>query len=265
MSRGDAPVSGGAAGSLVVRLPEGVEFALPLAGPVSRLLALAVDLGAVSVGTSLVGVLLAIVQVVSADAATGLLYVAHFVLSIGYGMACEWGLRGQTLGKRLLGLRVVDARGFRLRPHQVVTRNLLRAVDSLPFGYLVGGTAALLSPRLQRLGDLAAGTVVVRARAERLPDLEQWLGGRYNSLAAYPHLAARLRQSVTPDEARLALAALLRRDELEPEARVELFAALAGFLRERVPFPEEAWSGLPDEQYVRNVVDLLFRPAGAAA
>jgi uncharacterized RDD family membrane protein YckC len=247
--------------ALVVRLPEGVEFALPLAGPLSRFLALAVDLAAISLAVSVVTTLLAVVQVVSLDLFAALAGLAYFALSIGYGIVCEWRLRGQTLGKRLMGLRVVDAGGLRLRPHQVVTRNLLRAVDALPIFYLVGGACALLSPRLQRLGDLAAGTVVVRARPEKLPDLEQWLAGRFNSLAAYPHLAARLRQAVTPEEARLALAALLRRDELDPSARLELFAELAELLRERVPFPEEAWTGLPDEQYVRNVVDLLFRPA----
>lgn len=247
--------------ALAVRLPEGVEFSLPLAGPVRRLLALLVDVAAVSVASSVLSIGAVALAVLSVDLAVAVTTLLYFVLSVGYGIACEGWLRGQTLGKRLLGLRVMDARGLRLTPAQVVLRNLLRPIDSLPALYLIGGIAALLSPRGQRLGDLAAGTVVVRVGGVEWSGAGAWSGDRFNSLAAYPHLVARLRQSVTPDEARLALEALERRDELRPEARVELFAELAAHLRERVRFPEEAWSGLPDERYVRAVVDLLFRPA----
>jgi hypothetical protein len=82
---------------------------------------------------------------------------------------------------------------------------------------------------------------------------------RYNSLKSYPYLVARLRQQVTPHETGLALQALMRRDELLPEARLELFAMLAGFLKGKVAFPEDAMEGVSDEQYVRNVVDVLFK------
>ena len=64
---------------------------------------------------------------------------------------------------------------------------------------------------------------------------------------------------MSPDEARLALQALVRRDELEPQARVELFAELAARYRSLVEFPPEITDGLSPEQYVRNVVDILFR------
>lgn len=247
--------------SLVVRLPEGVEFALPLAGPMRRLLAMLIDVAAVGAASSLVSVAALALAVISIDLAAAVATLLYFVLAVGYGIACELWLRGQTFGKRVLGLRVMDARGLRLSPAQVVLRNLLRPVDALPALYLVGGVAALLSSRGQRLGDLAAGTVVVRIGGGAAVGREAWSGDRFNSLAAYPHLIARLRQSVTPEEARLTLEALQRRDELAPAARLELYAALAEHLRERVRFPEEAWSGLPDEQYVRNVVELLFRPS----
>ena len=75
---------------------------------------------------------------------------------------CEWRWRGQTIGKRLLRLRVVDAEGMRLQFNQIVTRNLLRFVDSLPAFYFVGGLACWLSPKCQRLGDIAANTIVIR-------------------------------------------------------------------------------------------------------
>jgi hypothetical protein len=143
-----------------------------------------------------------------------------------------------------------------------VIRNLLRFVDSLPGIYLVGGLASLLNRRAQRLGDFAANTIVVRHPKIADPDLDQLLAGKFNSFRRYPHLEARLRQRVSPKEAAVALQALLRRDELEPAPRVELFEELAGLFRAKVEFPQEATDGLSDEQYVRNVVDIVFRESG---
>ena len=75
-------------------------------------------------------------------------------------------------------------------------------------------------------------------------------------------LAARLRQRVPPVEAGLALQALLRRNGLDPEARVELFGRLAERFRVAGPLPEELTLDLTDEQLVRNVVDVLFQARG---
>jgi len=185
--------------------------------------------------------------------------IAYFALTFGYSIFFEWLWRGQTIGKRVLKLRVVDADGLRLTSSQIVIRNLLRLVDLLPFCYTVGGAFLVLSPKLQRLGDLAANTVVIRIDSGLRPDLTPILGDSYNSLRAYPHLAARLRQSVDPAEAQIALEAVLRRDKLDAAARVQLFASLAEHFRSLVTFPETATLGLSDEQYVRDVVDLLFR------
>ena len=130
----------------------------------------------------------------------------------------------------------------------------------LPAFYLVGGLACLFNPRAQRLGDLAANTIVIRTPPLVHPDLDQILPGKFNSLRAHPHLAARLRQRVAPQQAGLALQALLRRDQLETQARVELFEQLADYFQTLVEFPPDSTEGLSDEQYIRNVVDVLFRP-----
>jgi hypothetical protein len=196
---------------------------------------------------------------VSPDLARAMVVLAYFVISIGYGIVCEWYWRGQTVGKRLLRLRVMDAQGMRLQFSQIVIRNLLRFIDMLPGLYFVGGLACLLSSRAQRLGDFAANTIVIRNPKTKEPDLDQLLAGKYNSLRDHPHLAARLRQRVAPAEARVALQALLRRDELDDKARVELFNAIAAHFRSLVEFPPEATEGITDEQYLRNVVDILFR------
>jgi hypothetical protein len=85
------------------------------------------------------------------------------------------------------------------------------------------------------------------------------LAGKFNSLRQFPHLAARLRQQVSAAEADVALQALLRRAEFDPVARVELFGELAAHFRAKVEFPAEATDGMADEQFLRNVVDVLYR------
>lgn len=249
--------------TLRLRTPEGITFALPLAGPVTRMLAWMIDVAVLGVAAALLGLATALLGWMAPDLALAAGTLGFFALQLGYPMATEWLWRGQTIGKRLLRLRVVDVHGLKLHFSQIAIRNLLRAVDILPGAYLVGGLAALLSRRAQRLGDFAANTVVIRVPRLHQPDLDQLLAGKFNSLRAQPHLCARLRQQVTPAEAALVLSALLRRDELEPPARVALFGELAVHLRGKVEFPPETREGLPDEQYLRNVVDVLYRARAA--
>jgi len=234
-------------------------FSQLLAGPVTRFCAWFIDQLCIGVVISVLGVFLNLLRLINWNFAGALYVIGFFVISIGYGIFLEWTWRGQTVGKRLLRLRVVDAEGMRLQFNQIVVRNLLRFVDALPVFYFVGGATCWLNPRGQRLGDIAANTVVIRNPRVAEPDLDQLLAGKYNSLRQYPHLAARLRQRISPAEAGVALQALLRREEFDPAARVELFGELAGHFRARVEFPAEATDGVADEQYLRNVVDVLYR------
>jgi uncharacterized RDD family membrane protein YckC len=207
-----------------------------------------------------VGNVMRIITAISQQLGMALWVFAVFAISIGYGIVLEWFWRGQTVGKKVLRLRVMDARGLRLQFSQIVVRNLLRAVDSLPLFYLVGGVSCLISLRGQRVGDIAANTIVVRNPEIVEPNLEKLFPDKYNSLQQYPHLAARLRANVTPEEAILVLRTLLRRDELDPSARVSLFSEQAAHLKSVVKFPQEALEGITDERYLRNVVDVIFRP-----
>jgi uncharacterized RDD family membrane protein YckC len=250
----------GKTNTLLIRTPEGIAFSFLLAGPVTRFLAWVLDIACIGVLCGTVGAVLGLLGVFGGDFAGAFLVAICFVIQIGYGIAMEWSWRGQTIGKRLLRLRVVDAHGLRLQFSQVVVRNLLRFVDMLPVFYLVGGFASLLSRHAQRLGDVAANTVVIRQPEIDEPDLDQLLAGKFNSLRGYPHLAARLHQRVSSGEARVALQALLRREELAAPARLELFQEIAGHFRSLVDFPPEATEGITDEQYIRNTVDILFRP-----
>ncbi len=245
--------------TLKIRTPEGIVFSQLLAGPVTRFLACSIDQLCIQVVLNVAGLIISLLMAVSFNFAVAGYALGYFAVSIGYGILLEWGWRGQTIGKRLLRLRVMDAEGMRLQFNQIVVRNLMRFVDSLPGLYFVGGVTCLLNSRCQRLGDIAANTIVVRNPRVAEPDLDQLLAGKFNSLRQFPHLVARLRQNITPAEADLALQALMRREEFDPVARVELFAGLAEHFRAKVDFPAEAAEGLADEQYLRNVVDVVYR------
>ncbi len=245
--------------TLRIQTPEGIFFSLQLAGPIPRFMGWTIDAASISVIASVINVLLGALGIISRDLAAAAAVLAYFLVSIGYGILTEWYWQGQTIGKRLLRLRVMDVQGLRLRFSQVVIRYLLRFVDTLPVFYMVGGLACLISSRAQRLGDFAANTIVVWNPRISEPDLNQLLEGKYNSFHDYPHLEARLRQRVSPAAAGIALQAVLRRDDLDPQARIELFRSIALHFHNFVLFPQEATDGISDEQYVRNVVDVLFR------
>src|SRR5688572_14264615 len=125
--------------TLRVHTPEGITFSLLLASPLTRFLACAVDLGCIMVLATTFGYLTRVLGLLSPDLATAAQLVGYFVISVGYGMFTEWYWRGQTIGKRLLRLRVVDAQGLKLHFSQIALRNLLRCVDLLPGFYAVGG------------------------------------------------------------------------------------------------------------------------------
>ncbi|MFT5127114.1 MAG: putative RDD family membrane protein YckC [Rhodothermales bacterium] len=243
---------------LRIRTQDGVTFAYRLAGPFSRFLAWLTDLVIVIGLSSLVSSLTQLIGFLPsiAGAATVLL---GFVIWTGYGIFCEALLRGQTVGKRFLRLRVVDQTGHSLSFSQIVVRNLLRSVDMLPVLGLLGGICILLNRYGQRLGDLAAGTVVIMHSRFAPPDFSQLAVPKYNSLREHPHLAARLRQLTNPEMAAILLDALMRRETLDPQSRAELFAALSEHLRKLVRFPEPVLIGVSDEQFVRNVVDIVYR------
>jgi uncharacterized RDD family membrane protein YckC len=245
--------------TLIIRTPEGIVFSQLLAGPVTRFLACLIDWCCIHVLLMVMGVVLSLMMVLSFNFALAFYVIGYFLVSIGYGIVLEWLWRGQTVGKKLLRLRVTDVEGLRLQFNQIVVRNLLRFVDVLPAFYFVGGVTCWLTANCQRLGDLAANTVVVRSPRLAEPDLDQVLPGKFNSLRQFPHLVARLRQDVTPAEANIALQSLLRRAEFDAVSRVELFSDLAAHFQAKVEFPAEATDGVADEQFVRNVVDVIYR------
>jgi uncharacterized RDD family membrane protein YckC len=154
-----------------VATPEGIELTLRLAGPVPRALAWSVDF------FLRIAVVLLVMLVASllGRAGTGVVLITAFFVEwlLPAWFEARWG--GQTPGKRLFGIAVLNDDGTPVRWPGALTRNLLRAADFLPLFYGVGLIAMLANRDFKRLGDLAAGTVVVHQpgaaeAARRIPD-----------------------------------------------------------------------------------------------
>lgn len=139
-----------------VPTPEGIELNLRLAGPVVRALAWVADLllrGAVFLGA------MAMLNVLG-QVGAGILMIVWFALEWFYPTVCEVWFGGATPGKKFLSLVVLQSDGTPVRLPASLIRNLLRGVDFLPFLYGFGLASMLINRDFQRLGDIAAGTVV---------------------------------------------------------------------------------------------------------
>lgn len=144
--------------------PEGIALELRPAGLVARGYAFAID------AAIRFALIIAAVTVLSSLSrfGTGIFLILVFLLEWFYPVLFELLPGAATPGKRAVGLRVVMDSGLPVTPAASLVRNLLRAADFLPLLYGLGGLMLLLRPDFKRLGDLAAGTLVVHARAATL-------------------------------------------------------------------------------------------------
>jgi len=140
-----------------VETPEGIDLPLRPAGLVPRALAFAIDLGI----RGLVLGLLFFILAFFGELGIGLGSILLFMVSWWYMVLFEVLRQGCSPGKQLMGLRVVQDDGRPIGWSASLIRNLLRFVDMLPFGYAFGAISCLQHPAFKRLGDLAAGTLVV--------------------------------------------------------------------------------------------------------
>jgi len=244
---------------LTIATPEGVLFRLPLAAPASRLYAMLLDTAIVLGVVNGVGLLVYWIFAKAPSYGFMLTTLGEFAIGFAYGAFFEGFWNGQTIGKRLLHLRVIDLSGLPLRIEQAWVRNLMRVFDALPFAYLVGGLSVLSSPLMQRFGDRVAGTVVMRETPLAAPLEESWTRQKYNSFMDYPAIAMCLRRAATPELASLIQDALRRRNELAPYARREIYRELVTYLQSEIsPFPDELVEMLSDEQYLINAAGVLL-------
>jgi uncharacterized RDD family membrane protein YckC len=227
---------------LVVATPELVTFGYQLAGPGSRFLAQLIDFPiqvAVLILAILGGVSLGAVLGNNGNVAIAASLILGFIVVWGYYPVSEAAWSGKTVGKYAFGLRVVGDQGEPVQLGQAVIRNLVRIVDFLPFFYGIGILALFWNGRGKRLGDLAAGTVVVRERAAvRLGQLRAASAGLGLDAAARPRTppaeAALIRQ-LDPDLKRFVLGYASRRPVLDAWRRQVLAARAEPSLRRALP------------------------------
>lgn len=206
---------------LDVATPERVALTLPVAGIGYRCLAWLVDasllfffwLVAYFVFTLLVSDVLGVLQGLSGLAQT-LLVVGLFATQWLYWTLGEVFFHGQTVGKRVLGIRVVRMDGSPVGLYESAVRNLCRAVDFLPMLYAGGCLSMLLTAQHRRLGDLLAGTLLVRE--ERI-DLDKYTAPAPGQ--GVPVEGAAAARALSPAEVDLVLAYLARVGDLQPDAR----------------------------------------------
>ena len=187
-----------------------------------------------------------------------ILGVAIFLMVYGYFLLFETLWNGQTPGKKWARLRVVREGGLPIDLQRAAVRNLIRIIDFLPVFYVVGGLSMLATSRYQRLGDVAAGTLVVKERAEQLAR------NRATSLRVDRPEVARVAniELVTPEEFEIVKRFVERRAELRPAVREELAAKIAAPLAERLGFrisPEVRSSDLLFEIYSRCMAERGMR------
>jgi uncharacterized RDD family membrane protein YckC len=172
---------------LNIETPEQVELEFSIAGLGSRFVAILID--SVLIAGFYLAVFLVLALVFSSAMAAGgkagdeldtagkwvlaAFIFLNFLLVWGYFALFEGLWRGQTPGKRVMKLRVIKDSGRQITFFEALARNLLRFVDYLPGMYLVGVITMLCNKRNKRLGDLAAGTVVVHERLDEQPLLFQ--------------------------------------------------------------------------------------------
>lgn len=216
--------------------PERIVFQYPLAGPFRRTVAYLID-AIVMLLTIMVVSTFAVVLTLGSISGMGPLLVAYFLIVWGYGAFCEGLFNGQTIGKRVMGVRVVSEQGVPITGAQAVLRNLVGTVDGpVPFFYMAALASVMLTRKFQRLGDLAAGTMVVVEERRRRVGVIRVKDPAVEALL--PWLP--LRVAAGPDMARALSDYVKHRRRFGPARREEMAAHLARPLRARYNLPANA-------------------------
>jgi uncharacterized RDD family membrane protein YckC len=238
---------------LVVPTPERVTFQYPVAGPGSRFLAQLID--QVILTVLLTGAFLIILLLGAAindrELTILLLVLVSFLIIFCYFLVTEAVFAGQTPGKRALRLRVVGDQGQPITFSQALIRNLVRIVDFLPVYYGVGLVTLFINGRGKRLGDLAAGTLVVReqgavnlrdlayevpqAAAPPPPSSSIWSQPAAVSADAPASVPSAAAPQLDPNLKRFVVAYASRRASLDAQRRTALARSVEGALRKVLP------------------------------
>jgi uncharacterized RDD family membrane protein YckC len=238
-----------------IATPEGVNLEVELGGLGSRFVAQVID---TVVQVTVVGALAILLYAIGSGVTTAVFLVLSFAVWYGYDVLFEVLAAGRTPGKRATGMRVVRTGGQPVGFLTSAVRNMVRIVDGPATGYIAGIVAIVASKRNQRLGDMAAGTLVVRepapprttrrglrrrsagADAPPPPPPAPWTNPQPGAAVAAWDVSA-----ITQEEIATVRQFLERRWEIEPGARQRLAWQLAEGLRPKVAGAPPEMQGEP--------------------
>jgi len=244
----------------LIETPENVELQRRLAGIGSRFIAGFLDNLLIALMYLVLFILLLVVGINVADVGISstseiwlfaILILIAFAIYWGYFVLFEMWTNGQSPGKKYVKIRVVQVEGGGISFSSIAIRNLLRVVDAIGF-YAIAGIVMFITKKVQRLGDLAAGTVVV---SEELPNYSSRYGQKKQILDNEAITSAALEATgLKPEEYRLLHNYWLRRKELNIEARRQLLPQLIRPILNRMghSLPNESLEVL--EEYVERII-----------
>jgi uncharacterized RDD family membrane protein YckC len=243
---------------LSIDTPEQIALELPLAGIGSRFLALVIDtliqfiiyfIGTVAFALISLGAF--VINWVPKSMGIALFVLLSFSVYWGYFALFEIFWKGQTPGKRYAGIRVIKESGRPINAFEAITRNLMRAVDSLPGFYGVGLVTMMLNKQNRRLGDFVAGSIVVHEKLTKEVKPAWTVPGQEQSSLA-PELV-----SVTTDDLILIETYLQRRWDLDSIVRNNTAIQIANRLEAKTGVKPATGQHVDDflEQVARQVRD----------
>lgn len=263
-----------------VQTPEQIEFEYELAGLGSRLLAFLFD-GMIRLLMNLILVMLFFVVLIIGGIIQGgassafqkiseffdkssrfplllfaIIWFVMWLINTGYYIFFETVWSGQTPGKKLLNIRVIREGGYPVGFYEALLRNLLRIIDIIPTNYLVGALCVFISPKEKRVGDYAAGTIVIKEKVDRIPegmfkeskpdsDLKELRG-------VLPNIV-----NVKPEEYNMIVGFLERREEMDSSYRRHMGQVLTDSLAKKLDF--KVPDGLSHEEFLERFAEIYRR------
>jgi uncharacterized RDD family membrane protein YckC len=233
---------------------EKVPFNYRVAGLGSRTLAWLIDFALILILLAAGILFFSVLDIRREGLGTALGLLWAFAVNWGYFLLFEWLWNGQTLGKRALGIRVIQWKGASLTFSHSAVRNIVRFVDSLPGLYAVGFIVAACNRENRRLGDFAADTLVVHIE-QRAKPIRALIGGRGDADRARLSLWRQRLASLEREQKQTVLDLCLRRDQLRLEERTRLFRSAARYFESRLELAPDEYES--DEKFVLQLAAVL--------
>lgn len=236
----------------IIITPEHVPIQLVTAGLASRFLAILLDSLIVIAISAMIHLILYLLAPFGLKEAIAIAII--FLLQWSYHIYFDVKKGGQTPGKHLCGLRVVDSRGLPITFQQSLVRNVVRVLDFAPIFYGLGGLVSLFDRNHRRLGDIVADTLVIQER--EAVDYSRQLADprRFNTLKT-PQITRKIRHRVTLEEREFLLALCLRASKMETKARFDIMDRVGIYYRAKLEIDD---SYVSNENIVRDLTHILW-------